>query len=49
MISKTTNITPKIIAEINQEMYGKRTTVLQNRPTIDYLLLKCNAALIYFS
>lgn len=40
LISKTTNIRAKVSAEINQEMGELRTTVRQNRATIDYLLLK---------
>lgn len=42
MISKTTNIAVKILAEISQEMGELRTTALQNRITIHYLLLKHN-------
>lgn len=40
MTSYTANITGKILAEMNQEIGEMRNTVLQNRATIGYLLLK---------
>lgn len=40
VISKTTNITAKILAKVNLEMGELRTMGLQNRVTIDYLLIK---------
>lgn len=42
IISKTINITAKILAEISLEMDKLRITVLWYRGTIDYLLLKYN-------
>lgn len=41
-MAKTTNTTAKILAEINQEMGELRMTILQNRATTDFLLLKHN-------
>ena len=38
MISKTTSITGKILPEILQDIDELKTTVLQNRATIDSLL-----------
>lgn len=54
MISETTNTAANIFVEINQEISELRTTVLQNRTTIDFLfaqaqtdkILAC-AALMY--
>ena len=37
--SKTTNLTGSILSELNQEL-EVQVAVLQNRATIDYLLLK---------
>lgn len=42
IISKTINITAKILAEISLEMDKLKITVLWYRGTIDYLLLKYN-------
>lgn len=38
--SKTANLTAQVLAEINQEMKELCTSILQNRATIDFLLLK---------
>ena len=38
--SKTTNLTASILSELNQELGEVQVAVLQNRVTIDYLLLK---------
>ena len=38
--SKTTNLTGSILSELNQELGEVQVAVLQNRATIDYLLLK---------
>ena len=38
--SKTTNLTGSILLELNQELEEVQVAVLQNRATIDYLLLK---------
>lgn len=42
VISKTTDITENVLAEINQETEELRTTVLENEAAIDCLLLKHN-------
>lgn len=42
LISKTTNTTAKLLAQIKQEIGELKITVLQNRATTDYLLLKHN-------
>ena len=38
--SKTTNLTGSILLELNQELGEVQVVVLQNRATIDHLLLK---------
>ena len=38
--SKTTNLTASVLSELNQELGEVRAAVLQNRATIEYLLLK---------
>ena len=38
--SKTTNLTGSILLELNQELGEVQVAALQNRATIDYLLLK---------
>lgn len=49
-ISNTTNITVKILSEINQEMDTEsRRTALCNKATVDYLLLKHNLGCQQFS
>lgn len=42
VISKTTNVTSKILAKMNREMGDLRTAVLQTGATINSLLLKRN-------
>lgn len=38
----TTNISSKILAKNNNDMDELRTTLIQNKATIDYLFLKHN-------